>query len=222
MKKIGISIVILCIFVISCVPDKEIIERIINGTISAIPTVTNIPTYTYYPTYTQISNTEVIPTRKQSPTPQVLASGWYRFVYLEAGYSVDYPSDATLDISPNSDLDYGQAYIVFPSRISQSRHGMQIIVEINKDNKSLIEIVDEKLIHIIYKKPEDVVAEMRTTHLAGHPAIIIEGNEYQIAFIEAKSKYYLVKLGPYMMTWEPPSKESVKLFYEIINTMVIF
>jgi hypothetical protein len=215
-----IGILFMMSHLISCDPNQ------LNG-----PVITPSLTNTYTPTNTVIPNTSPTPqvskypTRKHDPTGQLLANGWYRFNYPEAGYLLDYPPDAHLSTDNSIFLDFTQISIGFPKSVDY-KVGMYVITYLNTKNISLNEFVEQQLLEMFHGKDPLKVFNQTTiteTTIAGHSAIIFDANlDRQIIFIKARDKFYTLVLLPDMISGMPTTKEAKTLFYMIVDTFTIF
>jgi hypothetical protein len=181
--------------------------------------VTDIPESQIFPT-PMVAN---FPTRHPVPTTQVLKNGWRRFAYPEAGYIIDFPPDATFDLSADVFLDYSETIIHFPRSIDLGV-GMMIFTDLNKGNISLDQYADEELNQNTYRKPPKAEGNIQkiTNAIAEHNALtFVSKNNCPIVFIESKDRFYEIMLGPNMTTGNTPTNESVNLFWKIIDTFTI-
>jgi hypothetical protein len=204
----------------SCGPNQQIGPAF-------TPSLTNTysPTNTIKPNTSPTPQVSKYPTRKPNPTGQLLANGWYRFTYPEAGYLLDYPPDAHLSTDNSIFLDFTQICIGFPKSIDY-RVGMCVLTYLNKKNISLDEFVEQQLIEMFHGKDPLQVFEKTTikeTTIAGQSAIIFDANlDRQIIFIKAREKFYTLVLMPDMISGMPTTKEAITLFYMIVDTFTIF
>jgi hypothetical protein len=165
------------------------------------------------------------PTPKPYPTPQVLENGWHKYTYIEAGYSVEFPPDANLEVSADAILDYSQTIIRFPSSIDKDGAVLKIFTDLNKDKKSLDQYADEELNRIFNGNPPKVEGKIQkySTIISGHSALYFTSSPNRpIVFIESGDRFYRLMLVPNMTKGNIPKNESVDLFWKIINTFMIY
>jgi hypothetical protein len=171
------------------------------------------------PNYSLTEQQAEYPTHIPNPTGELLPNGWYRFIYPEAGYMIDYPPEFQLEIENSVSFDFPQAIIRFPGSIDPSGVALLINTIINMENNSLEEFTEEKLTEL--HTPEAFVR--KETIISGHQAIIIDGKlNQQIVFIDAESKFYILILVPNMMWGNPTTNEAIIYFYKIVDTIKIY
>jgi hypothetical protein len=169
---------------------------------------------------TEIAN---YPTPRQYPTPQVLANGGHGFTYPEAGYSVEFPPDAALSVS-DSTLDFSETIITFSRNVDPDGAVLEIFTDLNKEKISLNRYADEELIKIFHGKLQTWVGkiQLNAATIAGHPALTFDSKLNRPAvFIESKDRFFELILVPNMMAGNTPTKESVDLFWQIVDTFKI-
>lgn len=160
---------------------------------------------------------------RPTPTPEVLGNGWYRFTDREAGYSISYSAGTYLDVTSGADLDFELARIHFPVSIGgKGQHqSMGITAFSNSNRLSLEQIVHQRL----YNGSPRVNANdilLTPVKIAGLDAVKMEKTPYHPAIlISAKGKVYVISLGANMLSGNPPTRASVDLFYQIINTFAL-
>jgi hypothetical protein len=160
------------------------------------------------------------PRLRPTPTPEVLANGWYRFTDREAGYSISYPPETYLDVTSGGDLDFELARIHFPASVGGEgqRQGMGITAFSNSNRFSLEQIIYQRLYHgRIPGSANDI--HLTPIKIAGLDAAKMEKTPYHPAIlISARGKVYMMSLGANMLSGNPPTQASEDLFYKIINT----
>jgi hypothetical protein len=221
MKRVFefIAIIIIMSQLFSCTPGPTI-------ELTFAQSLTNTATPSYTPSH-KLSPTlqgTYFPTPKPPPTPQVLENGWNRFTYLEAGYYIDYPPNATLEIDNSFGFDYTEAIIRFPRSVDESGVVMKVFTDLNKENKSLDMFADEEINRIYNGQPPTLGGkiEMNATIISGHSALILDDSLRSIVvFIESKDRYFEILLVPNTMIGNPTTNEAVNMFYKILDTFTI-
>ena len=163
----------------------------------------------------------VIPRHEPPPTPEVLGNGWYKFTDVDAGYSINYPSDARLDAHYQADLEFKLITVVFPKSVGEANQEMEITVFSNRERSSLPDLVKQKIYR--GRLPKNIkVVSLTAVRVAGFDAEKLEIPPFYPALLfSAKGKVYFVALPMNLLRGNPPTQVSVDLFYQIINTFTL-
>ena len=158
---------------------------------------------------------------KPSPTPEVLASGWYRFTDPDAGYSISYPPNSFLSVSEDIALEFKQVAITFPISEGRNYWRMQIIVYTNNERLSFQQFVEEKVYNgKSPKKGNDI--PLTPTKFTGFDAAKMTMLPFdQAMFISAKNKIYFISLSYDMQSGNSPTPEAVEIYNNILDTLSI-
>jgi hypothetical protein len=151
-----------------------------------------------------------------SPTPEVLGNGWYRYTDREAGYSISYPSVASLTVSDDVAFSFNHIYIAFPPS-SAEYQGMQIIVYSNSERLSPDRFVQQ---HFLQDRlPQQAGADVTHVQIAGLEAAKIQMDRWRPAVvIAARNRVYVLSLATNMISGNPPAQAAIEMFYTIIDT----
>ncbi len=152
----------------------------------------------------------------------MLSNGWYKFTDYEARYSISYPPEAYLDAQHQAGLEFKQARILFPRSVGDANQEMEVAVFSNPKGSSLPEIVEREIYH--GRLPKGVSAVTLTpTKVAGLDAAKLELTPfYPAVLVSAKNRVYFIALPMNLMWANAPTRASVDLYYEIINTFSLF
>jgi hypothetical protein len=211
-----VCVTILCIYLVKTLTSTPVIPSPQSS-----PTLQETVIQKTQPSSTpQMTN---YPAPRPYPTPQVLDNGWHGFTYPEAGYSVEFPPDAALAVL-DSGIEFSETIITFSSIIDPDGAVLEIFTNLNKENISLDQYAEEELAQIFHGKLPTWIGkiQLNAATISGHQALTFDSKLNRPAvFIESKDRFFKIILVPNMMKANTPTKESVDLFWKIIDTFKI-
>lgn len=158
-----------------------------------------------------------------TPTPVVLANGWYLYVDKEAGYSFSYPPDAHLETSKEGGFPYKTVHLQF--RVPGSGfQGMDIDVFLNTQSLS-IEDVAQNIYTDRGSKPSPAaitnsIMSLRVGKLSAFKAVFQPSLVEFIIFIPYKDKV-LYAMPVSEMGHTSIDFQATELFEKILATLTL-
>jgi len=162
---------------------------------------------------------ESLRNRPSTPAPEILPSGWYRYVDRAAGYAISYPPEVHFEISRDAILTYPEIFLTFPR--SAGGHWMSILV---KDNPERL-AVDAFLRQEVYKEQISYIDgyTLQHVHIGQYEWFQIEDGRFYfpLLLLFHEDKVYMQVLSINMLTLATPPPASREMFFRIAPTFTL-